>query len=278
MNGLFCVRGFMLFPVVLRKVARKVAAAPAGVWVLAAVAVAFAVTVAVFRRREGWTFRGEKSLNAPEGLKHRNFIWNKCSTGTIMRDIMANDDWDYMAKYKEADVLDVCFRAANSAKISARTGGPAVSCGGRKGCTVASLKARRPCMNKKNTKCCAFKDGKTSDCVKVPKGVDAMWSTALNKDSAKCSRAECPDFEMRGDYPCLDHTGARCCNGVSGMCKDLESRFHKGATVKKWKCTSADGQDRGTTTVDWGFTAGDAGWACNAWVSACGGTCTATPA
>ena len=51
------------------------------------------------------------------------------------------------------------------------------------------------------------------------------------------------------------------------------------APQTKWNCFLA-GQYQGRTDIWWGFTAGDAEWACNNWISACGngGGCTAKPA
>lgn len=42
-----------------------------------------------------------------------------------------------------------------------------------------------------------------------------------------------------------------------------------------WKCT-LNGVDKGSTTIWWGHTEGDAGWACNNWNANCQGNCKAT--
>lgn len=36
-----------------------------------------------------------------------------------------------------------------------------------------------------------------------------------------------------------------------------------------WQC-DANGQRQGQVSINWGHNAGDAGWACNAWISQCG--------
>ena len=43
-------------------------------------------------------------------------------------------------------------------------------------------------------------------------------------------------------------------------------------------CTDTQNKSQGQVEIDWGHTAGDAGWACNSWISGCGGNCKATPA
>lgn len=45
-----------------------------------------------------------------------------------------------------------------------------------------------------------------------------------------------------------------------------------------WRCWH-HGEAKGSVSIWWGHTAGDAAWACNKWISACGnarGGCTAT--
>ena len=49
-------------------------------------------------------------------------------------------------------------------------------------------------------------------------------------------------------------------------------------STTSWRCWH-DGEAKGTVNIWWGHTAGDAAWACNHWISACGnapGGCSAT--
>ena len=44
-----------------------------------------------------------------------------------------------------------------------------------------------------------------------------------------------------------------------------------GKRTKKYSCyLKSDKSSKGRVTIDWGFTTGDATWACDAWNSACG--------
>jgi hypothetical protein len=269
----------MMMPAVVRKLARSAGNMSPLTWALVLGVVVLAIVLG-FRlsRREGWSFREQKSLNTPEAKKHSNYIWGKCAQGMSVDDIMKNGDWDYLSKYRKAEVEDVCNRAANSAKISAREGqGTSVSCGNRKPCPAASLKSRQPCMNSNGTKCCAYTNGKVSNCSRIPKDIDAKWAGALDANAGKCSRAKCPDFNLRGDYPCLNNEGTHCCNGTTRKCAPLATKDQKGKTVKIWQCRGADGSDQGKTTLTWGYSPVDAAWACNTWVAACGGKCTGEP-
>ena len=45
-----------------------------------------------------------------------------------------------------------------------------------------------------------------------------------------------------------------------------------------WKCVKSDNKKAGKVKIWWGYTPGDAGWACNTWIPECESGCTATPA
>lgn len=127
-------------------------------------------------------------------------------------------------------------------------------------------------MNMDATKCCEVgSDGKVFNCVNASPDLDTKWSSNINP--GKCMRGECPDWSMRGAYPCLNMDGKKCCNG--NTCKTIPTDKQRAQGKGGWLCRGADGSDQGPVNINWGFEAEDAAWACNQWKSGCNNACTA---
>ena len=196
--------------------------------VAAAVAVAAALFMGPARRRvEG--LANPNNVEPKQLENDTNFINKWCGPkGNTYESLVAKRS-SLLKRYKAGDVKWQCDHARNQFVVDARDqkrkpdDGDQSKCGNRKVCPDDGLRARRPCMNRDETKCCAVDgNGKVSDCIKRAGQTDNLGKDGEDlKD--RCTRGECPDRQLRAKYQCLSQDGKTCCHPVTKQCKALKN-------------------------------------------------------
>lgn len=145
----------------------------------------FIVAVAALswkRRREGyWSFENRVSKVSS---RDETLIRKYCSVGADVNSLRSTDDYGHLAKYTQSDVDSICSDAqralSDDSKEAQARGDAGTKC--KRACTDrALLRAGKPCLNKKRTKCC---DVNYKNCVKMSMVRPASGWLAL-KDWAK---------------------------------------------------------------------------------------------
>jgi len=237
----------------------------------------------VARFKEGFSFRGEVS---PMSDKHEEFVKIKCQTGATMQSITSNEKWDYLGKYKEEDVKRACHVGTMSASLLMS---PVFSdnmqnrpCkNGR--CPLESLRAVRPCLNKKKTKCCnadPYGSSKLTRCVKIDgadtTGLDNLLATEQERRTEAESREKRKSVGERERERIREGPAAHAAPAPGAPVPSGAQPAAASETVKyKGYCIGTGGQKVSDVSITWGSGDGkaDMAWACNAWYKDCGGQC-----